>query len=113
AIRATSTEPFVPTLPRSAATPDATRIAVFGGVYSNHLALTAALADARRREVEAVYCLGDLGAFGPHPDRTVELLQEWGVVCIQGNYDHSIGNELTDCQCGYSDPRDNRFARLS
>jgi hypothetical protein len=45
------------------------RIAVFGGIYSNSLALRAALDDARRREVEACYCLGDLGAFGPHPDR--------------------------------------------
>ena len=50
------------------------RIAVFGGVYSNFLALDAALRDARRRGVEAVYCLGDLGAFGPHPDRVFPLL---------------------------------------
>ena len=48
------------------------RVAVFGGVYSNWLALEAALADMERRGVDAVYCLGDLGAFGPHPDRTVE-----------------------------------------
>lgn len=93
--------------------PDATRIAVFGGIYSNHLALAAALADVRRRGVEAIYCLGDLGAFGPHPDRVFPLLQDHGVQCIQGNYDNSIGNELADCQCGYTDPRDNHFARLS
>jgi predicted phosphodiesterase len=90
-----------------------TRIAVFGGVYSNYLALEAALHDARQRDVEAVYCLGDLGAFGPHPDRVFALLREHGVRCIQGNYDHSIGNGLADCQCGYTDPRDNHFARLS
>ncbi|HYV39327.1 MAG TPA: metallophosphoesterase family protein [Gemmataceae bacterium] len=93
--------------------PDATRIAVIGGLYSNHIALTAALADARRRGAEAIYCLGDMGAFGPHPDRTIELLRQHGVLCIQGNYDNSIGNELPDCQCGYTDPRDNYFARLS
>ncbi|MCI0460696.1 MAG: metallophosphatase family protein [Gemmataceae bacterium] len=90
-----------------------TRIAVFGGVYSNYLALEAALHDARQRDVEAIYCLGDLGAFGPHPDRVFPLLREHGVRCIQGNYDHSIGNGLADCQCGYTDPRDNHFARLS
>jgi len=106
-------EPFVPILPAPAATPEATRIAVFGGIYSNHLALAAALTDARRRGAQAVYCLGDLGAFGPHPDRVFPLLQEHGVACIQGNYDNSIGNELPDCQCGYTDPRDNYFARLS
>src|SRR5436305_1950978 len=89
------------------------RIAVFGGIYNNYLALAAALRDVTRRGVEAVYCLGDLGAFGPHPDRVFPLLHEHGVLCIQGNYDHSIGNGLADCQCGYTDPRDNHFARIS
>jgi predicted phosphodiesterase len=89
------------------------RIAVFGGVYSNYLALEAALRDIRRRGVEACYCLGDLGAFGPHPDRVFPLLVDHGILCIQGNYDHSIGNGLADCQCGYTDPRDNHFAHIS
>ena len=89
------------------------RIAVYGGVYNNYLALAAALQDAEQRGVDAVYCLGDMGAFGPHPDRVFPLLHERGVLCIQGNYDHSVGNGLADCQCGYTDPRDNHFARLS
>ena len=88
-------------------------IAVLGGIYSNHLALAAALEDARRRGADEIYCLGDLGAFGPYPDRVIPLLREHAVLCIQGNYDNSIGNGLADCQCGYTDPRDNHFARLS
>jgi predicted phosphodiesterase len=93
--------------------PDLTRMAVFGGVYNNYLALDAALRDARARGVDAVFCLGDLGAFGPHPDRVFPLLHEHGVLCIQGNYDNSVGEGLADCQCGYTDPRDNHFARIS
>jgi predicted phosphodiesterase len=93
--------------------PEMNRIAVFGGVYNNYLALEAALADVRRRGVDAVYCLGDMGAFGPFPDRVFPLLIEHDVQCIQGNYDNSIGNDLADCQCGYTDPRDNYFARIS
>ncbi len=93
--------------------PSSARIAVFGGVYSNYLALEAALRDAHSRGVEAVYCLGDLGAFGPHPDRVFPLLHDYGVQCIQGNYDNSIGEGLADCQCGYTDPRDNYFAHIS
>jgi predicted phosphodiesterase len=89
------------------------RIAVFGGIYSNHLALAAALRSAKSRGVDAVYCLGDLGAFGPHPDRVFPLLHAHRVECIQGNYDNSIGNELSDCRCGYTDPRDNEFASIS
>jgi predicted phosphodiesterase len=93
--------------------PSHARIAVFGGVYSNYLALETALRDARSRGVDAVYCLGDLGAFGPHPDRIFPLLRDHGVLCIQGNYDNSIGEGLADCQCGYTDPRDNHFAHIS
>jgi len=103
----------VPTPPAPTATPEYRRVAVCGGVYSNHLALVAALDDARRRGVEAVYCLGDLGAFGPHPDRVFPPLHEHGVLCLQGNYDNSVGHEKADCQCGYTDPRDNHFARIS
>jgi predicted phosphodiesterase len=100
-------------LPADDTMPEHTRIAVFGGIYNNYLALEAALRDARGRGVDAVYCLGDLGAFGPHPDRVFPLLHDHGVQCIQGNYDNSIGHELADCQCGYTDPRDNFFARIS
>ncbi len=89
------------------------RIACFGGVYNNYLALEAAVGDARRRGVEAMYCLGDMGAFGPHPDRVFPILHDNNVLCIQGNYDDSIGNALDDCQCGYTDPRDNHFAQIS
>src|SRR5438874_6178110 len=89
------------------------RIAIFGGVYSNHFALNALLNDVQRRGITRVYCLGDLGAFGPNPDKTCALLREAQMPIVQGNYDNSIGNDLADCQCGYTDPKDNYFARLS
>jgi predicted phosphodiesterase len=89
------------------------RVACFGGVYNNHLALAAAVADARRRGCERLFCLGDLGAFGPNPDKVFPLLIENAVETVQGNYDNSIGNDLADCQCGYTDPADNYYARLS
>ncbi len=90
-----------------------TRLALFGGLYSNYRALEAALADVRRRGADAVYCLGDLGAFGPYPDRVYPLLRSHDVECLQGNYDNSLAGGLADCQCGYTDPRDNHFARIS
>ena len=89
------------------------RIAIFGGVYSNHLALAAAINDARGRGAEALYCLGDLGGFGPHPNRVFPLLIHRDVRVLRGNYDDSIARGFDDCQCGYTDPRDNAFALLS
>jgi predicted phosphodiesterase len=88
-------------------------IALFGGVYSNHIALAALIEDARARGAEAIFCLGDLGAFGPNPNKVFPILRENGVQVVQGNYDNSIGNDLADCRCGYTDPRDNFFAKLS
>ncbi len=92
---------------------DYERIGVFGGVYSNHHALRTVLADAASQGVEKLFCLGDIGGFGPHPDRSAELLRQHEISTIQGNYDDSVGNALDDCQCGYTDPRDNAFAQIS
>ena len=89
------------------------KLAFFGGLYSNYLALDVAIHDAKKRGAEAMYCLGDMGAFGPHPNRVFPLLHEHDITCVQGNYDDSIGNELNDCQCGYTDPIDNYFAQIS
>jgi diadenosine tetraphosphatase ApaH/serine/threonine PP2A family protein phosphatase len=88
-------------------------IGFFGGVYSNYLALQSLLQDAPGRGIKELYCLGDLGAFGPHPDRVCRILRQAIIPTVQGNYDHSVGNGLDDCQCGYTDPRDNYFAKLS
>src|SRR5262249_27484565 len=88
-------------------------IAVCGGIYSNHLALSALLTDCRQRGAEAIYCLGDLGGFGPHPERVWPLVEAAGVQVIQGNYEQSLASGREDCNCGYTDPRDNPFAALS
>ena len=89
------------------------RIAVFGGVYNNRFGLEALLDDARSRGAEAVYCLGDLGGFGPNPEAVWPLLESGGVRTIQGNYEQSLAADRSDCNCGYTDPRDNHFAHLS
>jgi diadenosine tetraphosphatase ApaH/serine/threonine PP2A family protein phosphatase len=89
------------------------RLAVFGGVYSNAPALSAVLDDIAAQAPDATFCLGDLGGFGPHPDRAATLLRARGVPMLRGNYDASIGFGRDDCACGYTDPRDQYFARIS
>jgi predicted phosphodiesterase len=89
------------------------KVAFLGGIYSNHLALQQALRMARDARVDTVVALGDFGAFGPHPDRTVEILRDAGVSAIQGNYEESLAGGATDCHCGYTDPRDNHYAQIS
>ncbi len=89
------------------------RVAICGGVYSNHLALAAFLELATRFGAEAIYCLGDLGAFGPHPEAVRPLLAQGAVRLVQGNYEQALASGRDDCNCGYTDPRDNHFAALS
>ncbi len=89
------------------------RVAVFGGVYANHRALAALIEDARGRGAEALYCLGDLAGFGPNPDKVRPLLERGEVRCVRGNYEDSLAAGREDCNCGYTDPRDNHFAALA
>lgn len=93
--------------------PDVNRFAFIGGIYSNYPALVATLDDIRRAGVDEIFFLGDLGAFGPHPDRVPELLRERSIRGIQGNYEESLATGATDCNCGYTDPRDNEYAQIS
>lgn len=89
-------------------------VALCGGVYNNHFGLAAFKQDAARRGAETLICLGDMGGFGPSPDKVFPLLRrDPAMYVMQGNYDHSIGNRLEDCACGYTDPRDNHFAQIS
>lgn len=92
---------------------DMTRLAFIGGIYSNYWALRAALDDIARRGVDRTYFLGDLGAFGPYPNRVPELLIERQIPGIQGNYEESLSSGADDCHCGYTDPRDNHYAQMS
>ncbi len=89
------------------------RVGFIGGIYSNYLALEAAIAKLNTLGVDAIHALGDFGAFGPHPNRTLDLLRKHDIPCIQGNYEESLSSGAEDCHCGYTDPRDNHFARLS
>lgn len=85
-------------------------IALCGGPYSNFAAVEAFLATTSGLPR---FCLGDLGGPGPHPDRTIARIRESYVVCMQGNYDHAVGNDERDCGCGYIDPRDREYAQVS
>ncbi|MGB3491451.1 MAG: hypothetical protein WBA57_01900 [Elainellaceae cyanobacterium] len=86
-------------------------IALCGGPYSNFGAVEAFLGATESCDYR--FCLGDIGGFGPLPNRTIEQLRDNGVICLQGNYDHAVGYGERDCGCGYSDAGDRHFAQIS
>jgi hypothetical protein len=59
---------------------DCEAIAVAGGPYSNFAAVAAFL--GATRALEHRFCLGDIGGFGPLPDRTIALIQGAGLACL-------------------------------
>jgi diadenosine tetraphosphatase ApaH/serine/threonine PP2A family protein phosphatase len=89
------------------------RLALFGGVYANRHALDAVLADVAARGADGVWCLGDLGGFGPDPEGAADRVREAGVPTLRGNYDDTIGHAREDCACGYTDPRDRHYAQIA
>jgi diadenosine tetraphosphatase ApaH/serine/threonine PP2A family protein phosphatase len=61
------------------------RVAVLSDIHSNLPALDAML--AALGEVDAVWQLGDVVGYGPHPDEVVARLREIGATGVRGNHD--------------------------
>jgi predicted phosphodiesterase len=87
------------------------QIAICGGPYSNFSSLEAFIKQTINYQHR--FCLGDIGGFGPLPDRSIFLLQKNKIICLQGNYDQTVGEGEADCGCGYIDPIDRKFAQIS
>ena len=64
-----------------------TRIGLIGDPHATPGPLAEALALLRQKQVEEIWCTGDIAGYGMHLDRTVELLKEYGCRTICGNHD--------------------------
>ncbi len=63
------------------------RVGVISDIHGNCVALDAALADLKRREIDDVVCLGDAIQGGTQPRQVIERLGELGCPVIMGNAD--------------------------
>jgi predicted phosphodiesterase len=80
--------------------------ALISDIHSNLPALEAVLADIERREdVGATNHLGDLVGYAPWPNRTVAVLEGWGISGIAGNYDSTVASDHKHCGCKAETPR--------
>ncbi len=93
---------------------DVSHLILCGGPYSNFSSLEALIEQTNESDSKSLrFCLGDIGGFGPHPDRSISLLKDNGFICIKGNYDHTVGFGEADCGCGYIDANDRKFSQIS
>jgi predicted phosphodiesterase len=90
------------------------RLALISDIHANLPALRAVLADIdRRRDIEAIYHLGDLTGYAPWPNEIVDLLREREIAGIAGNYDSTIATDYKHCGCRADTPRDEELSHLS
>ena len=77
------------------------RIALFSDIHANLPALEACLKDIDSRNVDAVYCLGDLVGYNVWPNEVINQIRRRNIPTIAGNYDQGVGIAGDDCGCAY------------
>lgn len=72
------------------------KIALISDLHSNREALDAVFADIDQRDVEKIYCLGDVVGYGPEPEYCVDLVRERCQLCLMGNHDEALFRDASD-----------------
>ncbi len=68
------------------------RIALFSDIHANLPALEAFFTDVENRNIDALYCLGDLVGYNTWPNEIIEEIKKRKIATIAGNHDEAIGN---------------------
>ncbi|MDX3917151.1 MULTISPECIES: metallophosphoesterase family protein [Olivibacter] len=67
------------------------RIALFSDIHANLPALEAMFTDLNKRQVDAIYCLGDLVGYNVWPNEVIELIRSQKIPVLAGNHDAKVG----------------------
>ena len=70
------------------------KIAIISDIHGNLEALKAVLNDIKKREIDKIYCIGDIIAKGTHQQECYDLVKENCDVIIKGNCDEHFTKEL-------------------
>lgn len=77
------------------------RIALFSDIHANLPALESCFKSIDKKNVDAVYCLGDLVGYNIWPNEVINEIRKRHIPTITGNYDFGIGRSSNDCGCAY------------
>ncbi|UZH54164.1 metallophosphoesterase family protein [Salinimicrobium tongyeongense] len=77
------------------------KIALFSDIHANLPALEAFFADVEKRDIDSIYCLGDLVGYNIWPNEVTEEIRKRNIPTIAGNYDFGIGRNSDECGCAY------------
>lgn len=88
--------------------------ALISDIHANLPALRAVLANIdARKDVDAIYHLGDLTGYAPWPNEVVALLRERAIPGVGGNYDSTVPTDYKHCGCRADTPHDEELSHLS
>lgn len=86
-------------------------LAFISDIHANLEALEAVMNDIKKRNVDRIYCLGDLVGYGPDPEETVKKLID--IPTVAGNYDDGVGYSRSSCGCQYNPGRETEVGEIS
>lgn len=90
------------------------KTALLSDVHGNLPALEAVLAHLDgRRDLDAIYHLGDLVGYAPWPNEVVALLRDRAIPGVAGNYDSTTATDYEHCGCRYEDPHQEALSHES
>lgn len=70
------------------------RLAIISDIHSNLPALETVFAEAEAAGVDAIWCLGDVVGYGAQPNECATLARERCDLCLVGNHDLAVLDEL-------------------
>ncbi|AEX85010.1 phosphoesterase, MJ0936 family [Marinitoga piezophila KA3] len=82
------------------------KIAFISDIHANLEAFESVLKDIEKKEINEIYCLGDIVGYGPNPNEVIEIIKNKNIKCVRGNYDDAIGFEKESCGCAYNPGRE-------
>jgi predicted phosphodiesterase len=74
--------------------------AVLSDIHSNLEALTIVLEDIAKRNINKIYCLGDVVGYGPNPRECLDLIIDKTEWCVLGNHDYAVFYEPVNFNYG-------------
>ncbi|OAA31566.1 metallophosphatase [Kosmotoga arenicorallina S304] len=89
------------------------RLAFISDIHGNLEALNAVLEDIKEKNIDKLYCIGDLVGYGPDPEEVVRTIMKQNITTIMGNYDDAIGNEKESCGCSYNPGRETEIGDIT
>jgi predicted phosphodiesterase len=89
------------------------KIALFSDIHANLPALMAFFEDVEGRNVDTMYCLGDLVGYNVWVNEVINEIRSRHIQTIAGNYDFGIGRNSDDCGCAYKTDQEKANGAIS